>query len=170
MEELLSKVMWRQYGAVIQMLRNAIEACPAEVWDAEDESPSFPHLAYHTMFFIDFYGGDSPEMLKAFKHQDFAAKSDTDLSKPPSKAFSKEELLGYLDFAEEKNLGIIESFDAEDFARPCAFEWKQVENVLELRFETLRHLNHHVGQLHYILHRETGSAPGWLDQITQTGK
>ena len=54
-------------------------------------------------------------------------------------------------------------------SRPCAFEWKKVENVLELRFETLRHLNHHVGQLHYILRRETGSAPGWLDQVTQAG-
>lgn len=164
MEDFLAYSLRRQYGAMTQMIRNAIEACPDDLWEADDEPPSFAHLVYHTIFFLDFYIGDSPEQVKAFTHQDFAADRDPDLSKPPSKLFGKEELLAYLDRAEEKSLDIIENLDAEDFARRCAFDWKEVETVLELLINNLRHLCHHVGQLNFILH-EAGNAPAWVEQM-----
>ncbi len=163
MEAFLANSLRRQYGAMSQMIRNAIEACPDDLWEADAEPPCFAHLVYHTIFFLDFYIGDSPEMKEAFTIQAFAEQANTDLSKTASKLFSKEELLDYLTRSEDKARGILDAMTAEDFARRTAFEWKEVETVLELQINNLRHLSHHVGQLNFMLH-ETGCAPNWVEE------
>ena len=47
--------VWRQFGAAIDMLDNAITACPDAVWDDRSRQPEFWYLAYHTLFFLDLY-------------------------------------------------------------------------------------------------------------------
>ena len=54
--------LWQQFGAAIDMLENAVAACPDELWrvrlwdDAElPESAEFWYIVYHTLFWLDLY-------------------------------------------------------------------------------------------------------------------
>ncbi len=165
MEEAIRNALKHQYVCLAQNLRDSIEACPDDSWSAERGSPPFHQIAYHTIFFLDWYSGDSPELFKAWERQAFAAEGDQTLDNVPSKVFTKGELLDYLDASERKCLGIIENLSEEDFARLCAFEWKVGQSVLDMLLQGLRHLEHHIGQLNYILRLETGSTPGWIDFV-----
>lgn len=151
-----------QYEALVQMIRNAIEASTEDNWTASVKGIPFWHIAYHTIFYLDLYSGDSEELKESFQTVSFANEDDSDLDRTPSRVFTKTELLNYLDETEQKCIDIIKNLDAESLARPTAIEWKVGRNVLELLFENLRHLNHHIGQLHTILRYETGTAPGWI--------
>jgi hypothetical protein len=57
--------VWRQFGAAIDMLDNALQACPDELWQARlfNESsvqPGFSefwYITYHTLFWLVLFEG-----------------------------------------------------------------------------------------------------------------
>ncbi len=60
MGDLWKNVLWQQFGATIDMLDNALSACPAAEWEAalwKDRSglSDFWYVAYHTLFWLDLY-------------------------------------------------------------------------------------------------------------------
>ncbi len=55
-----NSALWAQFGGSIDMLENAIRACPDTLWGAA-ERPPFWYLAYHTLFFLDLYLSPSIE-------------------------------------------------------------------------------------------------------------
>src|SRR4029077_13515438 len=50
----------QQFHAAIDMLGNAIEACPNSVWSSQAPR-AFWHLAFHTLFFLDLYLSECEE-------------------------------------------------------------------------------------------------------------
>jgi hypothetical protein len=44
----------QQFHAAIDMLANAIKACPESVWYREGQS-AFWYVAFHVLFFLDLY-------------------------------------------------------------------------------------------------------------------
>ena len=69
MDKTWKVVTWHQFGATITMLENAIRACLDELWCEHLHSESLPHsdfsefwyVAYHTLFWLDFYLSESIE-------------------------------------------------------------------------------------------------------------
>ena len=61
MDTILRAVLWQQFGAAIDMLENALIACPDELWSDRSQRPEFWYLVYHTLFFLDLYLSDSVE-------------------------------------------------------------------------------------------------------------
>ena len=51
----------QQFGAAIDMLENALLACPDELWADRSKQPEFWYLVYHTLFWLDLYLSDSAE-------------------------------------------------------------------------------------------------------------
>ena len=49
METTLRTALWRQFGAAIEMLENALLACPSTLWNgllwSDPEAPAYPLLA-----------------------------------------------------------------------------------------------------------------------------
>ena len=78
-----------QYHAALTMLRQAIEACPPELWtDASYVNP-FWHVAYHTLFYTDFYLQPSESAFVPWEHHRpehnfFASRSKTTTIAPYS--------------------------------------------------------------------------------------
>ena len=68
MHDYWQTVIGRQFAAAIQMLRSAVEACPDDMWDDHAHGTPFWHLAYHALFYADFYLSDDAE---AFQARDF---------------------------------------------------------------------------------------------------
>ena len=90
MENKTNKYVWAQFGASIEMLENAIDLCPKEVWYQKKDFSDFWYLAYHTIFWLDFYLAEIPESFVPF--QNFGLTELDPEGILPDKVFSKEEL------------------------------------------------------------------------------
>jgi hypothetical protein len=62
METTFRTALWRQFGAAIDMLKNALLACPDSLWRerlwSDPEAPAYPtfwSLTHHTLFWLDLY-------------------------------------------------------------------------------------------------------------------
>jgi len=53
MDSLWREIVWQQFGAAIDMLENAVRACPDEVWSDRSRQPEFWYVVFHTLFFLD---------------------------------------------------------------------------------------------------------------------
>jgi hypothetical protein len=158
----------RQLSAAIQMIRSAIEACPDQLWDDRSEGSPFWHLAYHALFYTDFYLSDDE---KAFRAMDFHEQNAQLLPgdyreyagvvTTPERAFPKDQLLAYADHCLQKCAETFEKLTDERALERCGFWWYQL-NVGEFLLNNLRHTQHHAGQLVLLLRRRAGRGIDWL--------
>ncbi len=168
MEPEWQAMIGRQFAAAIQMIRSAVEACPDPLWDDRADGTPFWHLAYHGLFYADFYLSDDENSFRppGF-HQPKAQFLPGDyrhyagVVTTPGAAFRKDELLRYADHCLckcEQTLGNLT--DARALQR-CGFWWYEL-NVGEFLLNSLRHTQHHAGQLALILRRRAGIGVEWL--------
>ena len=157
-------VIWRQFGAAIDMLENAMRACPDTLWaDASrgENTPGFWYIAYHTLFFLDYYLSGSEEGFAP------PAPFNLDELDPagllPERPYTKDELLIYLEHGREKCRAAIDALTGDTARRRCGFERYDMP-VAELFLHNLRHVQHHAAQLNLLLRQGANSAPRWVAQ------
>jgi hypothetical protein len=51
----MKKIIWHQFGAAIDMLENAVIACPDDVWGNRIEHSEFWYITFHALFYLDLY-------------------------------------------------------------------------------------------------------------------
>ncbi len=152
-------IVWRQFGAAIDMLENAIRACPPKVWGDRPDFFAFWCIAYHTLFYLDYYLSDGAE--------GFAPPAPFTLSELdpagalPDRVYTKEELLAYLAHGREKCRARIAGMtEASAQTTPAfgnlALPW------MELLLYTMRHVQHHAAQLNLLLRQGVDDAPRWV--------
>ena len=152
-------IMWQQFGASIDMLENAVRACPAELWGDRSHQPEYWYTVYHTLFWLDLYlSGDE----KAFAPP---APFNLDETDPagilPERVYTQDEMQTYLEHGREKCRAVIGSFTDERANQHCAFPWGEM-SFAELLLDNMRHVQHHAAQLNLILRQKTDSAPRWV--------
>ena len=149
---------WRQFGAAIDMLENAMHACPPALWQGE-KKPQFWYIVFHTLFWLDLYLSDS---LRKFAPPDpFTLEELDEDSEPRKEAYTRDELQTYLDHCRAKCRALIYALTDERARERCGFQWVEC-TVGELLLYNMRHVQHGVGQLNLILRQETDSAPHWV--------
>lgn len=149
---------WRQFGAAIDMLENAMNACPPALWQGQ-KKPQFWYIVFHTLFWLDLYLSDS---LRKFAPPDpFTLDELEEDSEPRKEAYTRDELHAYLDHCRAKCRALIEALTDERARERCGFQWVEC-TVGELLLYNMRHVQHGVGQLNLILRQETDSAPHWV--------
>ena len=57
----ISQIVWRQFGGAIDMLENAMRACPEELWSDRERNPQVWAMVFHVAFFLDYYLADDYE-------------------------------------------------------------------------------------------------------------
>ncbi len=160
MDTKLKEIIRQQYGAALDTLENAIVACPNELWGNRDKQPEFWYMAYHTIFFLDYYFSDNVE---GFAPPSPFTLSELDpLGVLPDRVYSKDELLNYLSYGSNKCRAYINALNDESNSKPSIMRSTVTET--ELLFYTMRHVQHHAAQLNLILRQETNSAPGWVSK------
>ncbi len=146
MDTTLKTVLWSQFGATINMLENAIRACPDELWNDDSQpkpSMRFWYIAYHTLFWLDVYLSDSAD--------GFAPPAPFTLSEfdpsglLPDKVYTKDEILGYLNHDFQKCQVAIETLTDERSQRLWEFRWGKM-SFLELLLYNMRHVQEHAAQ------------------------
>ncbi len=157
--EELREIVWRQMGAAIDMLGNAIEACPDEVWGDEPGWHEFWYIAFHTLFRLDHDFSDSDE--------DFAPPAPFGMEELtadllPPRVYTKEELLTYLDHGRRKARAVIGAMEAEEAFSPVTILSRRDWPRLEMYIHHARHVQHHAAQLNLLLRQGIDDAPGWV--------
>src|SRR5262249_53230364 len=114
MIEILKKCLWKNFGASIDMLKNAIMLGGDENWDTNKK---FFYNAYHCAVFLDYYLSIPPVNFRS--PLPFTL---TDISKIPEHAiddvvpdriYTKKELLDYLRSTREKCRKVIRDLTEE---------------------------------------------------------
>jgi hypothetical protein len=168
MERFWQTVIARQQAASIQMIRSAVDACPEELWDDRTEGSPFWHLAYHALFYTDFYLSDDEKSFQPtagfeakahFLPGDYGAYAGVVTT--PEKAFAKAQLLDYADQCLRKCEDTFARLTDERALERCGFWWYKL-NVGEFLLNNLRHAQHHAGQLALLLRRRAGIGIEWL--------
>ncbi len=167
MDNTWREIIWSQFGAAIDMLENAVLACPDELWTdrlLSDRSPQpefsqFWYVAYHTLFWLDLYLSGSVE--------NFAPPSPFTLEELdpegllPERPYAKHELKAYLRHCRNKCRATLEALTDEKARQRCEFSWLEM-SFAELLLYNMRHVQEHAAQLNLVLGHKIGSAPGWV--------
>ena len=160
--KILANAINEQYGAAIAMLEQNLKVCPQEVWDDRTSGPPFWHIAYHVMWFLDWYLSDSREARESFKLKFGKASSHfEDINKTPELAFTCDQLLDYLSDIKEKAKNRFEDLTSEYLLQPSVFEWHG-NSVFSSLLYNLRHLMLHIGTLNLRLHRKGVKLENWV--------
>jgi hypothetical protein len=159
MDDVWKSILWSQYGAAIEMLDNAIAACPDELWGDRSRQPEFWYVAYHTLFFLDLYSYGTVE--------GFAPPEPFNLDEMdpagilPPRVYTRDELRAYLRVGRDRARAAVEALTDETARRPSAIPWLKLSEG-EVLLDNLRHVQHHAAQLNLILRQVTDSAPRWV--------
>ena len=174
MEDSYKQTLWINFAAAIDMLKQAVSLCPDNLWQ---ENQKFFYLTYHTTIFLDYY---LTNPVKDF--MPVLPYTITDSGKLPDEAvddvipnkfYSRQEMLTYLSAIREKcrkmtslstNEKLTERWieDAEIDMHGLCPSMVTDYTVLDILFYNLRHVQHHVGQLNYILRQAINKAPDWI--------
>ena len=149
-----------QYGAAIAMLKKNLKSCPKEVWDDRTSGPPFWHVAYHVMWYFDWYLSDSKEARESFKSK-FGDEVSQELNKAPEITLTATQLLDYLSDLKEKTKNRFENITSDELLRSSVFEWHG-NSVLSSLIYNLRHLMLHIGALNLRLHSKGVKLENWV--------
>ena len=156
MDNSTNEIIWRQFGASIDMLENAIKLCPSEFWNTEKK---FWYIAYHSLFWLDYYLTLDP---KEFKPPTPYTLSEFDPNGAmPNRIYSKEELISYLQYSRNKCKDLISNMTGEIATSRWKNDYKDYP-VLEILLYNMRHVQHHTAQLNLLLRQEINDSPKWV--------
>ena len=153
-------IVWKQYGAAIDMLEDAIRLCPDPLWtavlwkDTDDaQYGQFWFVAYHVLFWVDLYLTGSKE--------GFAPPPPFIRGRLPDQPYTRDQILAYLGECRKKCQSTIEALTDEKAQQRCVFEWME-PSFLELQIYAMRHVQEHAGQLSLLLGQHNVTGLDWV--------
>jgi hypothetical protein len=174
MDTFWKAILWRQFGAAIDMLANAMRSCPEDVWAKDpakrpewidNDVVGFWYVAYHTIFFLDYYLSVQPE---GFVPPAPFTRAELDpAGLLPERPYTKAELQSYLGHCRGKCRAMLDAISDEDFRKASAFSRFGFSRA-EMLLYNLRHVQHHAAQLNLLLRQQTGGAPGWVSEAADS--
>lgn len=172
------QALWRQFGAAIEMLRNAIDDCPDSLWQmpiyTDRERPDltqFWYVAYHSLFWLDFY-------LTPSEEEEFAPPSPFTLSEldpagiVPDPPYDRATLQRYADYCRQKCHRVTTTLTDVDAASASQFvRGGQQLTHFELHLYNMRHVQEHAGQLAMAIGQQGDYDSQWVGVANKdTGK
>jgi hypothetical protein len=147
-----------QYHGALDMLRNAIDTCPPDIWVSGKPPRQFWRLAYHTLYFTHFYTELSADDFQKWeKHRD-EVESDQEHEELEPTPYTKQEILEYLEVVDSRIDPQIDRMDLE--SQECGIPWYKMAK-LDHQIMNIRHVQEHTGGLRDRL-LEAGVDQGWV--------
>jgi uncharacterized damage-inducible protein DinB len=179
METAWRDALWPQFGAAIDMLDQAVAACPDALWDARvwPDAPEEPEsvgsgrfwaVAYHTLFWLDAYLSGSVE---DYTPPAPFVLAEGDRAATRAEPFTKEQLRGWLASLCQRASATLAMLTEEQALHPFVFPWnpKRTISYLELQLYNMRHVQEHAAHLSLLLGQH-GAPPADLDWIAYAGE
>jgi hypothetical protein len=163
MDSLWITALWKQFGAAIDMLDQAVIVCRDELWQArlwdDPPPPWFPpqfaefwYVTFHTLVWLDLYLSGAPE--EEFAPPSHFAQGVLDSAEAaPERPYTKDELRAYLASVGQKCRTTIEALTDEQAHQPVEYPWSEGQplSFLELQLYSMRHVQGHAAELSLFL-------------------
>ncbi len=160
-EQRWKQTLWKQFGASIDMLENAMQICPPEFWSTETK---FWYCAYHCLFYLDYYLSTHPDNF--IPPQPFTLSEFDPSGAMPDRVYTKGELLAYLNHSRKKCYDLITSLDDELAAKRWIDSYRNY-STFEILIYNMRHMQHHAAQLNLLLRQGMDDGPKWVSQTRE---
>ncbi|MBI5963188.1 MAG: DinB family protein [Chloroflexi bacterium] len=163
-----NEMLWRQFGAAIDMLSDALRDCPDDLWEKRlwedqpdqwvaDGFSAFWYLGYHALFWLDLYLTGAEEGFTPPAPFDLV---EMDAGESLPRTYTRQELLGYLEYCRQNCKQTISVMSNEQAYRLCRFPWGEL-SFAELQLYSLRHVQEHGAQLRMFLGQQAGKSAEW---------
>jgi hypothetical protein len=164
-----SQMLWRQFGAAIDTLGDALRDCPDNLWEKQlwQDRPdqwvaagfsSFWYLGYHALFWLDLYLTGAEEGFIPPAPFDLVEMDEGEVL---PRTYSRQQLLDYLQHCRQRCRETIEAMTPEQANQLCRFPWGEIPYA-ELQLYNLRHVQEHAAQLHLFLGQHAGKSSEWV--------
>ena len=157
----IQAVLKSQYRASLAMLLGAIEACPDDLWTSDRYVNPFWHVAYHTLFFTHLYLQPTEADFVPWSHQrpGYHRLGPAAAAAGPLTPYTADEVRAYW---RECQAMVDAAVDRLDLAAPeSGFSWYPISK-LEHQLVSIRHIQHHSGQLSDRLRQSIGHGVAWV--------
>ncbi len=170
MDKIWNEILWRQFGATIDMVGNALEACPEDLWKAHmwndpampPEFSQFWYVAFHTLFWLDLYLYGRVEGF--LPPAPFTLEELDSQGVLPERVYTRPELQAYLAHCRQKCREIISQLADDRASQMCSFTWRKGGiSFAELLLDNMRHVQEHGAQLNMFLGQQAGISTGWMN-------
>lgn len=143
---LLSEIFLRQMTPSFVMIKKMIANCPKSIWAQRNISPPVWQQIYHVLYGLDYWFSVSK---KDFVAPQFGEEVNSVLGEESKGIIDQEEMIGYLDYVQNKVFSFISSINDQSIKQPSQMykRWTNLDVILE----QLRHLQHHLGYLNRVL-------------------
>jgi hypothetical protein len=145
----LKTVIGSQHRAALAMLRQAVEACPDDLWSADVPQNAFWRVAYHAVFYAHLYLQPSEPDFQPWHGHRPESQYLGSVPWPPHAApkpcapYSKAEVSAYIDAVAGQVDPLLAAVDLDG---ESGFDWLPFSKV-ELQLYTVRHTQQHAGEL-----------------------
>jgi hypothetical protein len=167
MLDTLKHLIANQFDAALCTLNACVDRCPDAAWDAPVANMKFCQVAFHTLFYADYYLGPDGEK-DAFRAQPFHRENaamfrDYEEFEPREQVllYDRPSIRKYLQHCRTKAANVIESETAESLAAPAAFGRRAFSRA-ELYVYNTRHIQHHAAQLSLRLRLDHAIEVPWV--------
>jgi hypothetical protein len=150
MLDTVKQLLTNQYAAALCTLGTCIQRCPENAWDVKIGNGPFQWVAFHTLFFTDYYLAGNEQ---AFRDQQFHRENLKHFGDyielqyiEPVTTFDRNFIEAYLQHCRQHAAAAIEAETTESFSAPCGFD-RKVFSRAELHVSNIRHLQHHTAHL-----------------------
>jgi hypothetical protein len=149
MVDFFKQITIGQFEASLAMLKQCIESCREELWESPVAALTVRQIAYHTLFFVDFYLTEDEASFALRKLHESGGDEREPVVSP---GLSKEATLAYFPTCLEKIQSTLGGETEASLCGPSGFSWLQFSRG-ELHLYNIRHVQHHAGQLSAHLRR-----------------
>lgn len=145
------RIVLSQFDAALIMLEECVHACPATMWTRKVGKYAFWHVAYHALYCTDLYTARSVHTWKTNPKFHPGGKADVE-GEYPTRMITKREVLAYTAHCRALVRASIRRETAATLRGKSGFEWLAFTRA-EVHLYSMRHVQHHTGQLSAFLRR-----------------
>jgi len=165
MFDAFKQLIANQFEAAFCTLNACIDRCPEDAWNARIGNYPFSQVAFHTLFYADFYLGQDEESFRRqpfhMDNQQWFGDYEQLEDREPVSTYDRPSITTYLEHCRRKAAEVIAAETEDSLTAKCGFPWRQFSRG-ELYVYNIRHIQHHAAQLSLRLRIESGVDVPWF--------
>ncbi len=165
MLEAYKQLVTSQFEAALATLGICIDRCPQDAWSVRVGNCPFGQVAFHTLFFADYYLGAAEHAYadQPFhrEHRERFGDYEELQDREPNDLHDRDFVQSYLEHCRDKVRRVMPAETAESLQARAAFARRDFSRA-ELHVYNLRHVQHHTAQLSLRLRLDFGEDVPWV--------
>jgi hypothetical protein len=159
------RLIANQFAAAFRTLNACIDGCSDSAWNAPVANLAFCQVAFHTLFFADYYLGQNEDSLRRqpfhLHHPRFFRNYEELQDRKQELLYDKPSVQDYLEHCRSKACEVVASETAATLSARCGFPRKDFSRA-ELHVNNIRHIQHHAAQLSLRLRIDADTNIPWF--------